>query len=673
MGIKDFNEYSAEEIGLWLIARGHEDAAKFVEEGVDGDLLLSLSADDLKNDLGISCLQKLMKTIEFSKMVGALDEKKGNEVDEKVNALEGKVRALRRTVKSKDREIAELRSKMSGMRVTEKHSPPPDVTDARCLLQDYGEYLAARGQYDPKLVLAKQLPPPLPSSRQTKVLVAPLHQSAATFPSLGIRESSISKGRLDTAKKPHRDGVDPMATKSGVAPVVKPSLKKNLNVKRWGKTKRSRATGRAAQAKKEDFMKKASPRAVGEAFDDSSSQSCGDCSTTDSNTASDDDLKQRHIDLNTSTAYNAKKKNSTRHPALKTLQASYGCTLGGKQNFCIDPNPKNEKSMSESEIYLAVPKTTSERRILYSNAKSDPIILGSSRTVGVYDTNVRQDATRRSSKIPELMKNGYKPAAASNSTSFYSSCPNILVEKHHHRPLTKRLMKKESTMSDAEGINHERMAILLKYLETLNKNPISGNPLSPTELSPKTAPAEKARFAVKSCLDSLQNGTQVSIQPQLNREVKYKSLRDAVDDFINDLNAGLPSISLSQLDSSGMASFLYADLRFHLHVPGGIANGVIIQTWYEDNERATDISTLVAKFNTSLQKIGVDGRLTFRKMNGKHAFSLTKTVDPELFCKNIFRHSIENFVEMSIKVHNIINTDDVKRLEKVRLTNSVAI
>jgi hypothetical protein len=146
-----------------------------------------------------------------------------------------------------------------------------------------------------------------------------------------------------------------------------------------------------------------------------------------------------------------------------------------------------------------------------------------------------------------------------------------------------------------------------------------------------------------------------------------------VDGFINDLNAGLPSISLSQLDNSGMASFLYTDLKFYLNVPGGIANDVIIQTWYEDNERATEISTLVARFNTSLQKIGVGGRLTFRKMNDKYAFSLTKTVDPELFCKNIFRHGIENFVEMSIKLHNIINTDDVKRLEKVRLTNSVAL
>ncbi len=170
-----------------------------------------------------------------------------------------------------------------------------------------------------------------------------------------------------------------------------------------------------------------------------------------------------------------------------------------------------------------------------------------------------------------------------------------------------------------------------------------------------------------------EHGTKVNNKPQQHPELKYKSLRDTVDGFIKDLNSGLPSKSLSQLDSSGMTSFLYTDLKFRLDVPIGITDNVIIQTWYDDNKRATEISTLVAKFNASLQRIGVGGRLTCRKMNGKYVFSLTKQVDPELFCKNSFRHGIEYFVEMSIKLHNIINPADVRTLEKVRLTNSVAI
>ena len=66
--LKDIKDYSAEEVGLWVTAQGL-DPSKFVSEGVDGDLLLSLSVDDLKNDLGLSSLQakKVMKNIEFSK------------------------------------------------------------------------------------------------------------------------------------------------------------------------------------------------------------------------------------------------------------------------------------------------------------------------------------------------------------------------------------------------------------------------------------------------------------------------------------------------------------------------------------------------------------------------------------------------------------------------------
>ena len=57
------------EVALWLTAQGI-DASKAIEEKVDGDLLLSLTAEDFKSDLGLSGLQskKIMKNIEFSKV-----------------------------------------------------------------------------------------------------------------------------------------------------------------------------------------------------------------------------------------------------------------------------------------------------------------------------------------------------------------------------------------------------------------------------------------------------------------------------------------------------------------------------------------------------------------------------------------------------------------------------
>jgi hypothetical protein len=110
MGFKEFNEYSAEEIGLWLIAQGlGEHAPKFLAVGVDGDLLLALSVDDIKNDLGLSGLQakKLMKNIEFAKMIGASPI---NKLVIEIDELEVKVQVSQHAGKTKDCEIAELRS-----------------------------------------------------------------------------------------------------------------------------------------------------------------------------------------------------------------------------------------------------------------------------------------------------------------------------------------------------------------------------------------------------------------------------------------------------------------------------------------------------------------------------------------------------------------------------------
>ena len=152
MGLKDFKDYSAEDIGLWLIAGGlGEHAEKFKAEGVDGDLLLSLTVDDLKNDLGLSGIhaKKVLNNVEFSKNICAAAEGGGEDVEKlreelkaalgeggelkaKVEALtddtaalEEKLQALEEATKAKDAEIEELKKKLEGMEVKAKAAPAP--------------------------------------------------------------------------------------------------------------------------------------------------------------------------------------------------------------------------------------------------------------------------------------------------------------------------------------------------------------------------------------------------------------------------------------------------------------------------------------------------------------------------------------------------------------------
>ena len=54
-------------VGMWMASQGL-DPSVIVAEGVDGKLLLDLSAEDMKSDLGLSGLQtkKVLKNIEYT-------------------------------------------------------------------------------------------------------------------------------------------------------------------------------------------------------------------------------------------------------------------------------------------------------------------------------------------------------------------------------------------------------------------------------------------------------------------------------------------------------------------------------------------------------------------------------------------------------------------------------
>eukprot|EP00571_Detonula_confervacea_P001980 CAMPEP_0172319808 /NCGR_PEP_ID=MMETSP1058-20130122/38775_1 /TAXON_ID=83371 /ORGANISM="Detonula confervacea, Strain CCMP 353" /LENGTH=593 /DNA_ID=CAMNT_0013034935 /DNA_START=111 /DNA_END=1892 /DNA_ORIENTATION=+ len=529
-----------------------------------------------------------------------------------------------------------------------------NVMDAKSFLMD-GEHLAARREYDSKLVRAKQQPPvsfgggngilfaPKPKPEQAKAA-----RGAAAPKKNGNPVSSTSERKYSHGVKTPADGRSKQssATKSDFK--AKPaSFPKNNVTKQWGRVNRSSArpvTRRASDEKKDPMENKTHTRARGRAFNDS----CGDCSTTDDCSATNDDgLKRQHTYSNT-TACNANNKPSSNRPSMSRARHAVPRPLNNntsnRQNSC------NERSKSDPDI-------TRGR----NNGPSD-------------DTNRKKAAgTIRSDckKSEQQPRSGYKPADACKSADFSTFYPAIdILEKQYHCPLTKEMMLEP--MVDFEGNSYERIAIL-KYLETHITSPVTGNPLSSMHLTPNTAIIDKIRYTskLKTCLDSLQNATQLPPKPQ-PREPKYKSSIEAVDSFIRDLNSGSPAVTITQLDSSGSTIFSYRGLKFRLEVPDGVADNIMVHTRFEHNKKAAGISGRVVQFNAALQKMGLDGKLTYRNINGKNVFTLTKKMDLEKFSKTSLRHSIEYFLEMTIKLHNIINTTDVIKVVKVRLTNTVA-
>ncbi|KAL9178725.1 hypothetical protein ACHAXT_003856 [Thalassiosira profunda] len=287
-------------------------------------------------------------------------------------------------------------------------------------------------------------------------------------------------------------------------------------------------------------------------------------------------------------------------------------------------------------------------------------------------------------KVPRQARNkvhsttgttGYRPADAPRSADFSTFQPALdQLEKQYHCPLTGKIMAEP--MSDFEGNSYEREAIL-EYLKTHSASPVTGNPLFSMHLTPNTALREKIRYTLKlkDCLESLKNQIPAQPQPVRQQQHKYKTLREAVDHFIKDLNSGAPNIRIEQADPSGTALFSYLGLNFTLDVPGGKENknadGILVQTWFDHGKKCAGISGRVVGYNAALQQMGLgECRLTFRKANAKHAFTLTQKMSAEGFSKTKLCHAIEYFVEMTIKLHNVINTSDAKKAGKVRLTSA---
>lgn len=135
MGLKDIKEFSAEEVGMWLTVQGlGAKAETFIAEGVDGDLLLDLTEEELKNDLGLSGLQtkKLMKNIAFTREL--VEESEGGGSEKEVSELEGKIKTLSDenesleekletlevTINQKNTEIEKLKKQIEGLQPQEQ-------------------------------------------------------------------------------------------------------------------------------------------------------------------------------------------------------------------------------------------------------------------------------------------------------------------------------------------------------------------------------------------------------------------------------------------------------------------------------------------------------------------------------------------------------------------------
>jgi len=100
MGYKEFADYSVHEVVIWVNAIGMDDRAQaFTDNDVDGRLLIDLTDDDMKTDLGFSGLQvkKFRQKLNFTlKLTAPRGGNGGGDGDARVVELESENEALKK-------------------------------------------------------------------------------------------------------------------------------------------------------------------------------------------------------------------------------------------------------------------------------------------------------------------------------------------------------------------------------------------------------------------------------------------------------------------------------------------------------------------------------------------------------------------------------------------------
>jgi curved DNA-binding protein CbpA len=432
--------------------------------------------------------------------------------------------------------------------------------------------------------------------------------------------------------------------------------------------------------------------------------SCDDCSTT-SQSSSGDDVPPRN---KSSTSPSRKEEKQKPDKKLRDSRQTSNTKSSRHQRNGSGISKTCKKASSFSESCSSFFTDSKESKKL--DIKHDKKVQDRKNSMG----HKRPSLSAKTEKPPS--PNHVKPRMSISSPFTPCSSPEAhheakqritnsieAVAKKFKCPLTKEIMNDPWT--DFERNSYEREAIL-KYLETHSTSPVTGAPLYACHLTANAALKERIRctmgkYAIKrmdnlllqcvlisniicvtaiphtelkKTLDNLgaaqkkelKHVTKQHIQHQTAAKPQVKSLRDSINSFITELKSGSPTISMSNLDDNGITNFSYLGIKFKLEVSD--VNSFSVQTLFDHNKKAASISARLVEWNKALQEIGLGGKLTFRNANGTFTFSFNKNMEPEEFKSRTLRYSIEYFLEFAIKLHNIINVNDLKTVGKVRLS-----
>jgi len=232
-------------------------------------------------------------------------------------------------------------------------------------------------------------------------------------------------------------------------------------------------------------------------------------------------------------------------------------------------------------------------------------------------------------------------------------------------PLTKRIMK--DPVVDNDGHTYEREAIE-RWLRAQSSSPVTNEYLSLDMLKPNKKLKNKIFKATGKPRSRSQNPRGRSTSPGSNNSNKQKnSNRQLVDSYLHDISLN-SKLSVS-LDFMGICAFSYRKITFVIEVPLEQKSGFFVYSSFDGDGNAFNLSEKVDAWNDWLSNIGKSSRVSFVKAGKRTVFTLNGN-ERDIRRREIFQKTLEYFVEMSLKLHNIFHPTEAKVVDKVCLTRT---
>mmetsp|Transcript_5173 Transcript_5173/g.8770 ORF Transcript_5173/g.8770 Transcript_5173/m.8770 type:complete len:589 (-) Transcript_5173:57-1823(-) len=232
-------------------------------------------------------------------------------------------------------------------------------------------------------------------------------------------------------------------------------------------------------------------------------------------------------------------------------------------------------------------------------------------------------------------------------------------------PLTKQVMK--DPVVDNDGHSYEREAIE-RWLRAQSSNPVTNEYLSLDMLQPNKELKSRIYKSTGKPRSRSQNPRARSKSPGSKMSTKQKNTnRQLVDSYLHEISSN-SKLSVS-LDFMGICAFSYRKITFVIEVPLESKSGFFVYSSFDGDANKYKLSERVDAWNKWLANIGKLSRVSCVKAGKRTVFTL-KGNERDIRRRETFQKTLEFFVEMSLKLHNILHPTETKVVDKVCLTRT---